>query len=163
MNHRHKNRQIAARLGLYAFLLAAGAFFLMPLYVMLVTSLKPAEEIRQGAMLALPHAPTLDAFAEAWGSACTGLDCRGISPGFVNSLVILVPSVVLSILLGAVNGYALAQWRFHPGSSGDAADGENLCLCRSSRLTDLHRDGACGVQFAVHGIAVSQLLRKHPR
>ena len=120
MNHRHKNRQIAARLGLYAFLLAAGAFFLMPLYVMLVTSLKPAEEIRQGAMLALPHAPTLDAFAEAWGSACTGLDCRGISPGFVNSLVILVPSVVLSILLGAVNGYALAQWRF-PGADKLAA------------------------------------------
>ena len=63
---------------------------------------------------------TLEAFSEAWSSACTGLDCRGISPGFMNSVIILVPSVVLSILLGAVNGYALAQWRF-PGAEKVAA------------------------------------------
>jgi glucose/mannose transport system permease protein len=85
-----------------------------------VTALKPMEEIRQGAMLALPSAPTLNAFTEAWSTACTGLDCRGISPGFWNSLAILVPGVVLSILLGAINGYALAQWRF-PGADKLAA------------------------------------------
>ncbi len=120
MKRRSMDRQLVARIGLYTFLLFAAAFFLLPLYVMVVTSFKPAEEIRQGAMLALPHAPTLEAFAEAWSSACTGLDCRGIAPGFMNSVVILVPSVVLSILLGAVNGYALAQWRF-PGAEKVAA------------------------------------------
>ncbi len=120
MKRRNMDRQLAARIGLYAFLLFAAAFFLLPLYVMVVTSFKPAEEIRQGAMLALPLAPTLEAFSEAWSSACTGLDCRGISPGFMNSVIILVPSVVLSILLGAVNGYALAQWRF-PGAEKVAA------------------------------------------
>ena len=120
MKRRNMDRQLAARIGLYAFLLFAAAFFLLPLYVMVVTSFKPAEEIRQGAMLAWPQAPTLEAFSEAWSSACTGLDCRGISPGFMNSVIILVPSVVLSILLGAVNGYALAQWRF-PGAEKVAA------------------------------------------
>lgn len=120
MKRRSMDRQRVARIGLYAFLLFAAAFFLLPLYVMVVTSFKPAEEIRQGAMLALPHAPTFEAFFEAWSSACTGLDCRGIAPGFMNSVAILVPSVVLSILLGAVNGYALAQWRF-PGAEKVAA------------------------------------------
>ena len=120
MKRKHMNRQRVARLGLYAFLLCAAAFFLLPLYVMVVTSFKPMEEIRQGTLLALPAAPTLEAFSQAWSSACTGLDCRGISPGFLNSVIILVPSVVLSILLGAVNGYALAQWRF-PGADQLAA------------------------------------------
>ena len=108
-------RQRVARLGLYAFLLAGALFFALPIYVMLVTSFKSMEEIRQGSMLALPAAPSLAAWIEAWSGACTGLQCQGIAPGFWSSVAILVPSVVLSILVGAVNGYALAQWRF-PGA-----------------------------------------------
>lgn len=107
------NRQpLAARLGLYAFLIAAAAFFLLPLWVMLITSMKTLPELREGSMLALPQALNLDAWREAWSTACTGLDCRGISPGFWNSVQIVVPSVVLSIAVGAINGYALALWRF---------------------------------------------------
>ena len=101
----------AARLGLYAFLLIAAAFFLMPLYVMMVTSLKGMPEIRQGNLLALPTAPTVNAWIKAWSAACTGLTCNGIRVGFWNSITILVPSVIASISVGAVTGYALSLWR----------------------------------------------------
>ena len=100
-----------ARLGVYAFLLTAALFFLLPLYVMLVTSVKPMSEIRLGNLLAFPAHFTLDAWSAAWQSACTGLDCNGIQVGFWNSVRIVVPSTVLSIMIGAVNGYALSFWR----------------------------------------------------
>ena len=100
-----------ARIGLYAFLLTAAAFFLLPLYVMLVTSIKPMEEIRLGNLFALPVKLTLEPWAQAWLSACTGLQCDGIRTGFLNSVSIVVPSTIASILLGALNGYALSFWR----------------------------------------------------
>ncbi|WP_338761319.1 carbohydrate ABC transporter permease [Massilia sp. METH4] len=99
------------RLGIYVFLFTAALFFLVPLYVMLVTSVKPMDEIRLGNIFALPAAPTLAPWHSAWQAACTGLECEGIRGGFVNSVKITVPSVLLSIALGAVNGYALSFWR----------------------------------------------------
>ncbi|WP_321908604.1 MULTISPECIES: carbohydrate ABC transporter permease [unclassified Paraburkholderia] len=100
-----------ARLGVYVFLLTAALFFLLPLYVMVVTSVKPMSEIRLGHLLALPAQFTLAPWRDAWSSACTGLDCDGIQVGFWNSVRIVVPSTVLSIAVGAVNGYALSFWR----------------------------------------------------
>jgi glucose/mannose transport system permease protein len=100
-----------ARIGIYAFLLMCAAFFLLPLYVMVVTSLKPMDEIRLGQIFALPSQPSLDAWVDAWSNACTGLKCEGIQVGFWNSLKIVIPSATLSIFLGALNGYALAYWR----------------------------------------------------
>lgn len=99
------------RVGVYGFLVICALFVLAPLYVMVVTSLKSMPEIRQGHILALPVAPTLAAWSKAWFSACTGLTCRGIRVGFVNSLRILIPSVIVSITVGAVTGYALSFWR----------------------------------------------------
>jgi glucose/mannose transport system permease protein len=101
----------AARIGVYAFLITAALFFLLPLWIMVMTSLKPMEEIRLGNILALPAAMTFEAWSKAWSSACTGLECNGISVGFWNSVRILIPSVILSIIVGAVNGYALSFWR----------------------------------------------------
>lgn len=100
-----------ARLGIYAFLLTAALFFLLPLYVMLATSLKPMAEIRAGNIFAFPLAMTLDPWREAWSGACTGLSCEGIRGGFWNSVAITVPSTILPILLGAINGYALSFWK----------------------------------------------------
>ena len=108
---RRRSRFTPARLGVYAFLLTSALFFLLPLYVMLVTSVKPMTEIRLGNILSLPVHFTLDAWRVAWQSACTGLDCQGIQVGFWNSVRIVVPSTVLSILVGAVNGYALSYWK----------------------------------------------------
>jgi glucose/mannose transport system permease protein len=99
------------RIGVYAFLLSAAAFILLPLYIMILTSLKTMDEIRLGNILAWPTAPTIEPWIKAWSTACTGLTCEGISVGFFNSVRILIPSVALSILAGAINGYALAFWR----------------------------------------------------
>ncbi|ACB36574.1 binding-protein-dependent transport systems inner membrane component [Leptothrix cholodnii SP-6] len=106
-----KRHVTPARLGIYGFLIMAAVFFLLPLYVMIVTSLKPMSEIRLGDIFALPQTPSVEAWAIAWSSACTGLNCEGISVGFWNSMRIVVPSTVLSIFVGAVNGYALSFWR----------------------------------------------------
>ena len=100
------------RAGVYAFLIVAALFFLLPIYVMVSTSLKPMEEVRATNVLAPVMAPTLEAWNEAWNEACTGLNCNGIKVGFFNSVKIVVPVVFLSIVLGAINGYVLSFWRF---------------------------------------------------
>lgn len=99
------------RAGLYGFALCAAAFFLLPLYVMVVTSLKPMDEIQQGHLFALPVQWTVEPWRIAWQSACTGTTCAGISGGFWNSVAITLPSTVIPVLLGALNGYALALWK----------------------------------------------------
>jgi glucose/mannose transport system permease protein len=99
------------RIGVYAFLLMSALFFLLPLWIMLLTSVKTMDEIRLGNILAFPLDPTIEPWIAAWSEACTGLACDGIQVGFWNSVRILIPSVILSILIGALNGYALSFWR----------------------------------------------------
>ncbi|MEJ0097169.1 MAG: carbohydrate ABC transporter permease [Bauldia sp.] len=109
---RKPGRFSPARFGVYAFLVIAAIFFLIPLYVMVVTSLKDMPEIRQGHILNLPAHPTFQPWVDAWLHACTGRDCFGLSPGFANSVKITVPSVVISIVIASLNGYALSFWRY---------------------------------------------------
>ncbi|MCY0965045.1 carbohydrate ABC transporter permease [Parathalassolituus penaei] len=104
-------RQLA-RYGLYAVLALVAFIYLMPLWVMIITSLKDTEEIRTGNLLALPGSFNFDAWVAAWSSACTGGTCEGISTYFFNSFQIVIPAVLVSTLLGAVNGYVLSFWRF---------------------------------------------------
>jgi glucose/mannose transport system permease protein len=101
-----------ARLLLLATLALFALFFLMPLYVMLSASLKNMDEIRNSSLLALPASPSLQAWATAWSAACTGTDCGGLKPFFLNSLLMVVPAVGISTALGALNGYVLSKWRF---------------------------------------------------
>ena len=95
----------------YLLLSVAALGMLAPLLIMLSTSLKPMEEIRDGNLFALPHAPTLAAWRKAWSGACTEGSCEGLSARLVNSFIIVLPSLVLSVGLGAVTGYALSLWR----------------------------------------------------
>jgi glucose/mannose transport system permease protein len=97
---------------LYGTLFVAAVYYLLPLYVMIVTSLKGMPEIRMGNIFAPPVEITFEPWVKAWSTACTGLNCDGLSRGFWNSVSILVPSVALSIAIASVNGYALANWRF---------------------------------------------------
>ncbi|MCO5732730.1 carbohydrate ABC transporter permease [Rhizobium sp. SSA_523] len=97
---------------LYGTLIIAALYYLLPLYVMVVTSLKGMPEIRLGNIFSPPMEITLEPWAKAWASACTGLNCEGLSRGFWNSVRILLPSVVVSIAVASVSGYALANWRF---------------------------------------------------
>ena len=56
MRTEHFNTQPLWRALLYVTLLLGAVFFLLPLYVMVVTSLKDAEEIRQHSLVSLPQA-----------------------------------------------------------------------------------------------------------
>lgn len=96
----------------YGVLLIFALFFLFPLYVMIITSLKDITEIRNGNIFVPTLHPTLDAWSKAWDSACTGLYCEGIKVGFWNSIKITVPSTVVSILVASLTGYSLANWPF---------------------------------------------------
>ena len=97
---------------IYGTLILFSLYYLMPLYVMIVTSLKGMPEIRFGNVFAPPIEITFEPWVKAWSTACTGLNCDGLSRGFWNSVRITVPSVIISILIASVNGYALANWRF---------------------------------------------------
>ncbi|MGF1867095.1 carbohydrate ABC transporter permease [Enterovibrio norvegicus] len=100
------------RILIYTTLIVFACMYLLPLFVMLVTSFKELDEIRQGNMLALPQVWTVEPWISAWGTACIGLTCEGISGYFTNSIMITVPGVLLSTTLGALNGYVLTKWRF---------------------------------------------------
>lgn len=97
---------------IYSILVMFSLYYLFPLYVMFTTSLKTMPEIRFGNIFSLPTAPSFDAWVKAWTSACTGLTCEGLAPGFWNSVKITIPSTIISIFIAAVNGYALINWRF---------------------------------------------------
>ena len=100
------------RLFTYSLLLVAALFFLAPLYVMVATSLKDAEQIRSGNLLSLPNSLNFESWRLAWSTACTGVDCRGLQPYFWNSVIMAVPAVLISPAWGAINGYVLSMWKF---------------------------------------------------
>jgi|TARA_B100000315_G_scaffold134526_1_gene123982 glucose/mannose transport system permease protein len=102
-------------IGRWLLFLILGAFvlvYLTPLYVMVSTSLKTLDEIRVGSMLTWPETVTVASWVKAWSSACVGIQCDGVKPFFWNSVQITAPAVVISTLLGAINGYVLTKWRF---------------------------------------------------
>ena len=97
---------------LYGTLLVVTLYYALPLYVMIVTSLKGMPEIRLGNIFSPPVEVTFEPWVKAWSQACTGLTCEGLSTGFWNSVRITIPSVLASIAIASVNGYALANWKF---------------------------------------------------
>ncbi|MBL6640416.1 MAG: carbohydrate ABC transporter permease [Rhodobacteraceae bacterium] len=97
---------------LYGTLAFIAVYYAIPLYVMTVTSLKGMPEIRLGNIFSPPLEVTFAPWVKAWSQACTGLTCEGLSRGFWNSVQITVPSVIASIIVASINGYALANWRF---------------------------------------------------
>lgn len=106
------NRLTFHRLVLWGLLGLFALWFLAPMYVMLVTSFKDADQLREGSLLSLPSALNLDAWGKAWGTACTGVQCEGLKPFFWNSVAMVVPAVLISTMLGALNGYVLSKWKF---------------------------------------------------
>ena len=102
----------ASRIIIYLILIIFAIYYLLPLYVMLVNSLKPLEEIRGGGMLNLPIVWSLDSWRSAWSSAQIGVDPSGLRPYFWNSISMVVPAVLLSTILGSLNGYVLTKWQF---------------------------------------------------
>ncbi len=104
--------RLLGRAVIYALLILLAMYYLAPLFVMVSTSVKTLDEIRAGNLIALPAEITLSAWAKAWSSACTGVDCSGLRGNFWNSVSFVVPAVLISTLIGAFNGYVLTMWRF---------------------------------------------------
>ncbi len=101
-----------SRAVIYVALLIFVVYFLAPLFIMIITSIKPMSEIRTGTLISLPRNPTVEPWLRAWGSATIGVSNEGIKGFFVNSLKITIPAVLISTLIGAVNGYVLSKWKF---------------------------------------------------
>jgi len=137
----------------------------MPLFVMVTTSFKSLDEIRTGDLISLPREVTFDAWRTAWSGACTGIQCEGVRPFFWNSVLIAIPAVLISTLIGALNGYVVAQWRFkganfffalmaadgpHVGPDGDGGHDSGADFC------------ARDLRSWLHNAVLSQLLRVDP-
>lgn len=104
------------RVTIYLVLLLFALFYLLPLFVMLVNSLKPLDEITGGNMMSLPQVWTIEPWLSAWSSAQIGIEPTGLRPYFLNSMLMVVPAVAISTILGALNGYVLTKWRFRGDS-----------------------------------------------
>ena len=101
-----------ANIIVYGTLFVVSIYYLLPLYVMIVTSLKGMPEIRIGNVFARPVEVTFQPWVKAWAEACTGINCDGLSRGFWNSVRILIPSVIVSVTVASLTGYLLSNWRF---------------------------------------------------
>jgi glucose/mannose transport system permease protein len=100
------------RVLIYVALLLFAFYYLLPLYVMVVNSLKTLDEIRQGGMLSPPHTWTIEPWLSAWSTAQIGVQPTGLKPYFINSIIMVIPAVAISTILGALNGYVLTKWKF---------------------------------------------------
>lgn len=100
------------RVLIYIALLVFAFYYLLPLYVMVVNSLKTLDEIRQGGMLSPPREWTIEPWLSAWSTAQIGVQPTGLKPYFINSIIMVVPAVAISTILGALNGYVLTKWKF---------------------------------------------------
>ena len=96
---------------LYVILSVALVYYAIPLLLVISTSLKTTDELRTGNIFTLPQSLNFDAWSKAWMTACTGIECNGIHGNFWNSVEIVVPGVIFSILFGALTGFALSQWQ----------------------------------------------------
>ena len=106
------SHQRLTRALIYTILLIFAFYYLLPLYVMVVNSFKPLDEIRQGGMLNLPQNWTIEPWLSAWSTAQIGVQPTGVKPFFINSILMVVPAVAISTIVGALNGYVLTKWRF---------------------------------------------------
>jgi len=101
-----------SRIAIYVLLILFAVLFLIPLYVMLVSSFKTFAEVQDLSQMWLPPRQfTTESFLAAWaGIPEKGL--RGLSQNLLNSVNLTIPATILSSLLGSLNGYVLSKWKF---------------------------------------------------
>jgi glucose/mannose transport system permease protein len=97
------------RIFLYLVLVAFAAYYLMPVYVLVVTSLKSFTEVNLYRMWDLPHSFSLESFRRALFG---GMGYQGLGPNILNSIIMVIPATLISAALGSVNGYIFARWQF---------------------------------------------------
>ncbi|MGY5809108.1 carbohydrate ABC transporter permease [Rhizobium sp. LEGMi198b] len=101
-----------ARVFIYGALLFMAAIYIFPLFVVIATSLKSLEEIRTGTILSLPSTLSFASWYDAMFNACVGVSCHGLNGYFLNSFAMVIPAVLVSTSIGALNGFALTQFKF---------------------------------------------------
>lgn len=92
-----------ARYWSYIPLVLLAVFYLIPIYIMLVTGFKAGDEISLKTMWDLPKTLSLDNYIKAY---------QQLSPNLNNSLKMVIPAAILSSILGSLNGYVLSKWKF---------------------------------------------------
>lgn len=97
------------RIILYAVLLAFAAYYLMPVYVLVVTSLKSFAEVNLYRMWNPPRSFSLESFRRALFG---GMGYQGLAPNILNSIIMVIPATLISAALGSLNGYVFARWQF---------------------------------------------------
>ena len=104
--------KILSRVLIYLILIISAIYFLLPLFVMIITSLKDIHEIKNGNLLDFPKNITIQPWIDAWTNARIGPSTSGIKPYFLNSIMFTVPAVLISSFIGAFNGYVFSKWKF---------------------------------------------------
>ena len=100
-----------SRVLIYAILIVAAAFYLLPVYMLVITGMKSFQEVSLARMWDLPSGLHFDSYIRAWfGNESQGI--RGLGNNFVNSLLIAIPATLGSAMLGSLNGYVLSKWKF---------------------------------------------------
>ncbi|AJQ93119.1 carbohydrate ABC transporter permease [Gynuella sunshinyii] len=104
---------ITGRTIVYSVLIIVAIYYLVPLLLMVLTSFRSMNEIRLGQLIEWPKSFSTEAWSEAWSQAQIGArDEKGLRPYFINSILMVIPAVSISTILGALNGYILSFWRF---------------------------------------------------
>jgi glucose/mannose transport system permease protein len=88
---------------IYIVLIAMAIFYLTPMYVMLATSFKSFAEVDLKTMWNLPNGIHFDNFVEAFSK---------LAPSLGNSFLMVIPAALISSMLGSLNGFILAKWKF---------------------------------------------------
>ena len=101
-----------SRLLIYVVVCLIAAAYLVPLLVVVLNSLRSAEEIAQTSMIGWPKQWAWGNYLVAWADFCIAQTCTGIRPYMLNSALVTIPATLLSTLLGALAGYAVSLWRF---------------------------------------------------
>ena len=91
----------------YILLLLSLVFVLIPVYVLFVTSFKNGAEASPATTWYLPDSWDPTNWINAWNE---------LKGGLVRSLMLVVPSSLISAMLGSANGFVLSKWRF-PGAN----------------------------------------------
>jgi glucose/mannose transport system permease protein len=102
-----QRRRHVSRAVIYALLIAAALLFLLPVYMVVVTSFKSIDQVNITTMWQFPTSFTLDSFTDAF---------EKLAPNLLNSILLVVPATALSAILGSLNGYVLSKWTF-PGAN----------------------------------------------
>ena len=105
--HTHGTDGVLGRILRYALLIFFLACVLMPVYVLFITSFKGAGEADPSRTWFLPTEWDTANWVRAW---------EALKGGMLNSLMMVIPSSIISAMLGSANGFVLSRWRF-PGAN----------------------------------------------